>query len=358
MVRLVSLSTAIAAALIAAPFSSTLLSSTALAQEAKRPVMSPKVLTVIPPDLLPEETATGPIATKEITANIPNLQYVPNFEEKTNTLFERSKQHVYRRTIWGYEFSFKPLRMVDVDIPQAEGRMKRKLIWYMVYRIRNLGGHLAPAATDARIENAKPEENPKFAQRYQKVDVKKVDDLKDVFPPPAFFPSFVLRCNQFDWDSGKGEATEYLDKVIPAALPVIEKREQIERFTGKPLFDSVTISGQKIPLSTEDEDNSVWGVAMWEDVDPRADFISIAVGGLTNANKYKEFAEPKAGEPVGKNREYLKKNLILLFWRPSDTIAQSEKEIRFGFPTDPDVEARALKVFGLTSPVDYYWDYR
>jgi hypothetical protein len=354
MVRLVSLSTAIAALAL----SSAALSSTVSAQEAKRPVMSPKVLTVIEPDLLPEETATGPIATKEITANIPNLQYTPNFEEKTNTLFEKSKQHVYRRTIWGYEFSFKPLRMIDVDIPQPEGRMKRKLIWYMVYRIRNLGGHLAPAPTDARIETAKADENPKLAERYQKIDVKKVNELNDVFPPPAFFPSFVLRCNQFDWDPSKGDAKEYLDKVIPSAMAAIEKREQIERFTGKPLFDSVTISGQKIPLSTEDEDNSVWGVAMWEDVDPRADFISIAVSGLTNANKYKEITDPKAGEPVGKNREYLKKTLVLLFWRPSDTIAQGEKEIRYGFPTDPDVEARALKIFSVPARVDHYWDYR
>lgn len=352
MARLVSLSTALVA-LVAL-----VTSEPASAQTPKRAVMSPRVLTTIAPELLPEETFTGPVDVKEINANIPNLDYTPNFEEKTNIIFERAKQHTYRRTIWGYEFSFKPLRMMDIDIPQPEGRMKRKLIWYMVYRIRNLGGHLAPKPVDARVDNAKPEENPKFAERYTKTEVEKVDDLSKVFPPAAFFPQFVLRVNHFDWDPAKGDNKEYLDKVIPAALEAIEAREQVARFTGKQLFDNVTISGQKLPLSTEDEDNGVWGVATWEDVDPRADFISISIAGLTNANRFKEVAPPAAGEPVGKNREYTTKQLVLHFWRPSDTIGQAEREIRFGFPTDPELETRALKLFGVKSRVDHYWDYR
>ena len=38
------------------------------------------------------------------------------------------------------------MRMVYVDIPQPNGKMQRKLVWYMVYRVRNLGGHIKPRA--------------------------------------------------------------------------------------------------------------------------------------------------------------------------------------------------------------------
>src|SRR5207253_5624564 len=75
---------------------------------------------------------------------IKDLQYDPKLAATSSTVFERSKNVVMRRTIWNLEFSFKPMRMIWVDVPQASGRMQRQLVWYMVYRVRNLGNQLQP----------------------------------------------------------------------------------------------------------------------------------------------------------------------------------------------------------------------
>ena len=62
--------------------------------------------------------------------------------------------------------------------------------------------------------------------------------------------------------------------------------------------NSVEISGQPIPLSTATEDNSVWGVATWVDVDPRIDFFSIYINGLTNAYRW---TDPRDGVQGGRS---------------------------------------------------------
>src|SRR6187431_3107978 len=84
------------------------------------------VLKVIPPAALEGETFTDPIELHEIRKGLPGIDYTPNFEAKSKTVFERAKEATLRRTVWSLEFSFKPVRMVMVDVPQPEGKMKRK----------------------------------------------------------------------------------------------------------------------------------------------------------------------------------------------------------------------------------------
>ena len=36
--------------------------------------------------------------------------------------------------------------MIYVDVPQADGTLQRKLIWYMVYHVKNKGGITCPNA--------------------------------------------------------------------------------------------------------------------------------------------------------------------------------------------------------------------
>jgi hypothetical protein len=68
-------------------------------------------------------------------------------------------------------------------------------------------------------------------------------------------------------------------QILQPALEAIAARERV---TGK-LFDHVEIARQEIPLSNREEENSVWGVATWTDVDPMLNFFAIEVRGLTNA---------------------------------------------------------------------------
>jgi hypothetical protein len=155
-----------------------------------------------------------------------------------------------------------------------------------------------------------------------------------------FFPHFVFR----SLDLNK----EYLDQVIPVAIPVIQEREM----RGAKLYNSVEITKVEIPVSTENDDKSVWGVVTWEDVDPRTKFFSIFVQGLTNAYRLGANAQ---GRIV-----HLQKTLQLNFWRPGDSFNLREEEIRYGIPayTDTNDLSRALAFYNLKDRVDHLWIYR
>jgi len=117
----------------------------------------------------------------------------------------------------------------------------------------------------------------------------------------------------------------------------------------------------EIPLSDERLDRSVWGVATWEDIDPRMDFLAVFVGGLTNAFQTEDPPGAyKAGDPPGTGRIYRYKNLQLNFWRPSDPVLEHEEEIRFGVPADPDpaMQQQIFDRYGVKARLDYVWVYR
>ena len=79
--------------------------------------LAPGVLTVVPSASEDGETFSGPLPLVEVVTGIPDLDWVPNYTPKSNTLQELAKQVVLRRTIWHMEFAFKPLRMIEVDSP-------------------------------------------------------------------------------------------------------------------------------------------------------------------------------------------------------------------------------------------------
>src|SRR4030095_6217229 len=139
MVRRVQVICWMAAAIAAVSFS-----GSAWAQRSVPPrKFAPGVVITIPPAVEADGMISGPVALVEPLA-ISGLEYDPKLAPKSETIFERAKVVTLRRTVWNLEFSFKPMRMIYVDIPQASGRMQRQLVWYMVYRIRNLGNHLQP----------------------------------------------------------------------------------------------------------------------------------------------------------------------------------------------------------------------
>ena len=315
---------------------------------------APGVLTTIPPAPEAHEMVTGPVALAELPVAIEGLEYDPKIESKSSTVFERAKTVTMRRTIWNLEFSFKPLRMIYVDIPQGTGRMQRKLVYYLVYRVRNLGNHLQPQATNADLVKLLESSVPEAADLYakSKTTTNEVELFGRKTTELRFFPHFSLASIEYE--------KEYLDRVIPAALEPIKARE----FPGRPevkLHNSLTISEVPLPVSDEQNDHSAWSVATWTDVDPRIDYFVVYVQGLTNAYK---FEDPegvfKKGDQPGSGRKLLKKTLQLNFWRPGDTVDPHEEEIRYGARLDPDPaqQEAILKKYGVEKPVDYTWVYR
>lgn len=269
--------------------------------------LAPGVEVTIPPDRQEEETVSTH-SVIEILQGVPGLDWQPKLSPDTQTLREMATNTVFRRDVWCLEFTFKPVRMLWVDVPQRNGRMERKLIWYMIYHVTNTGGHLSPV----------PQNDGTYV-------------LKTADREVRFFPQFVLEAPEYK--------KSYLDRIIPVAVRAIQQKEDPQRV----LLNSVDVGSKRIAVSSELVDHSVWGVATWEDVDPRVDFFSVAIEGLTNAYRWIDSPDGfKAGDPPTKSTVLLQKNLVLNFWRPGDEFVEDQRVIRYGVP----------------GKVDYSWVYR
>jgi hypothetical protein len=201
-----------------------------------------------------------------------------------------------------------------------------KLVTYLVYRVRNTGKTLEPVEGEGGVFEAKPGGGE----------------------PIQFFPQFVLESHD---RAGNGDraAKAYLDRVMPAAVRAISQREM----RGGKLLNSVEMAEQPIPVSNDRVDRGVWGVATWTDVDPRIDFFSIYVGGLTNAYRWEDVAGAyRPGAPPGSGREFARKMLQLNFWRPGDELLQSEHEFRYGVPLGKS------NLYDVGEGVAFNWVYR
>jgi hypothetical protein len=209
---------------------------------------------------------------------------------------------VFRREIWCLEFTFKPVRMIWVDVPQPSGKMQRKLVWYLVYHVKNTGAHLQPSKQQDGTFLIQPADR----------------EIR-------FFPQFVLEAPEYQ--------KAYLDRIIPVAVAAIQQREDPNR----KLLNSVEIGSQLVPVSTELVDKSVWGVATWVDVDPRVDYFSVFIEGLTNAYRWVDPPEGfKPGDPPTAGRQLEQKNLMLNFWRPGDEFKEDQQTIHYGIPGKVD----------------------
>jgi hypothetical protein len=180
------------------------------------------------------------------------------------TLIEREEAKRLALDTWIIdEFMFKPPRMITVEVP-GKGR---RLLWYMVYRVTNKG----------KVRR--------------------------------FVPGFRLV-------DDKGKA--YLDVVIPKAQRAIQSREDPLRV----LQSSVSVVGDLEPSTEEGNDKSVYGVAIWDGIDPATDHFDILISGLSNA--YKKLEDPATGDVTTQ-----RKMLQLKFARPGDEFNLNEREIRY-----------------------------
>jgi hypothetical protein len=281
--------------------------------------LAPGVLTTIAPSLEPDDT----VSTHDLVEIRTNkaLEWKPQYTAASDTLYGLASNMKFRREVWSLEFSFKPLRMIEMNI---DGQTK--LVWYLVYRVKNTGQVLKPVEGEGGI----------FTTELAKGG------------PVRFLPKFILESNDRTAD-GKRVGKAYLDRILPSAVAAISQRET----PGRRLLNNIEISLQPIPVSDGRIDRSVWGVATWTDIDPRIDFLSIFVGGLTNAYRWTDVPGGyRPGDPPGKGREFVRKFLQLNFWRPGDELQQTEQELRYGVPL------KKADLYGVSDGVAYRWVYR
>lgn len=307
------------------------------AAKSKYRILAPGVETTIPI----EWDAADTVAIHDLVdvLKIPDLEWTPTHAPKTETLAERAKAVPVRRTIWNLEFTFKPVRFIRLDLPTAKGGSERKLVWYIVYRVKNNGQHLVPRERTeeekAELPGEKPGEKAELALLPKSVATDRKEAISLAFDPKAeakpqlrFYPKLVLECPRIK------PPKAYTDHILPKAIAAIQEREDANR----KLLDSVTIGRRPVGISTAKEDNSVWGVATWEDVDPTADVFSIYIHGLTNAYRWKDDPDKAQPDKPGAGRTYVEKVLKLNFVRPSDEFHQKEEEIRYGRADGVDYE--------------------
>ena len=317
-----------------------------------KPLLAPGVLTVIPPDI-DYESVTNRNDMTELLSVLPEID--PALQDEVRFKPEVwAKEIRYARDVWCLQFSFKPLRIIEVDIPNAQGSYDKKQVWYLVYNVENLG----PAKLNERKINSSlgsevpigdnkslpvPEDKtPQNLPRSAVLEVRQQTGLFEPRPgnnePIRFVPQFELATRRLvlgvmpidNSETGKREwqtetkAISYSDRIIPLALPAIMRREGIDK-----LETTVTITNKEIAPGQD-----LWGVAMWTDIDPRIHEFSIYVSGLTNAYRWSDRVTAdgtyentgKLGEGRVLSRKVLKTN----WWRVGDQNSVRESQIHFG----------------------------
>lgn len=264
--------------------------------------LAPGALTVIPADTAAEDTVRRR-DLPEVTVARGAMAWKPKRDAVTETLVEESRDRDFVFEVWCLEFAFKLPRLIDVQVPvlDAAGKptLKTKPCWYMIYRVKNVGWRKTIIDPD--------DPTRRTVETFEK--------------PIRFMPHFVLESMEgLGEDEGLSAYRGYLDRLVPAAMEPIRNREDPARR----FLDSAAMAEQELAPG---EDR--WGVAVWEDIDPRIDYFSIYVRGLTNATDWKLRPDPQAGSPS--LTQATLKSLRLDFWRPGDDRDVVEEEVSIGY---------------------------
>jgi hypothetical protein len=238
--------------------------------------------------------------------------------------FDWAKNATFRRDVYNLRFEFKPLRMIWVDMPQPSGKLQRKAIHYLVYSVTNV-----PVA-DQKSDPPRygwmhpvPDPNDPYKHKIEYQD-----------RPIRFVPEFLLESPEYH--------KAYSDRVIPVALAAIRAREdrlpptwsRKDKTSVRPPLRSTVEMATEITVG-----QTLWGVATWEEIDPKIDRFVIYVQGLTNAYRWRDLPEKyRPGAEMATYRKMFLKTLRLNFWRPGDEYYPKEAEIRRGYPGGPDYD--------------------
>lgn len=299
------------------------------AQDFVRPrPLAKGVLKKIPIDLNARDTFSLPMPLPDLKATA----FKPKTISNEDTLFGQSRRVImFRENVWQYEFSFTGLRQARLKIPKIDGRIVEKNVWYMVYRIRDTGKTMT-------FEEVK--KNPEFDHMINSLQRDKaVPADKKKFLPRFTLEGWVVSNAVNRTEANKYSKVAYRDEIDPVVLAQIQRRED----KNQKLLDTHQMSKAKIPFAKNDADPGVWGVAIWEDVNPRIDYVSVYVKGLTNAFRL--------GQDVKGDSKL--KTLQLNFYRPGDTVGQAEDWVDFGIPLvdNPVEQATICKRYHLPGPV-------
>jgi len=210
--------------------------------------------------------------------------------------------------LWIAEVQYKPVRHLFMNVTDPATRQtKRELVWYMIYRV--LPRDYTELAGDSRDSLLDKLQNP---------DLKPDNTVDAPEGFPLQVPRFVLRGD----DEGKQQF--YPDEVNLQIQRSVFMREFKERSAELRLLNSVQAITEIIePVSVTDPDplqKAVYGVAVWRNVDPKIDYLTVIMSGFSNAYR---ISQNDAGETIFEHKVIEQK-----FGRPGDIYNQQESEFR------------------------------
>jgi hypothetical protein len=282
--------------------------------------LAPGVLKVIPSALNARDTVSLPGPMPGLTAT----EYTPKVRSPKDTLHGLSQRVVFFRDVWEYEFAFTGLRQATLNIPTASGNAQQT-VWYLVYRVRNLGNSLS-------FEEVK--KDPDFA--YLTKDLRRNETISE----RNFLPRLTLEGWVYDDLEKNYASVKYRDEIDPAAADAIQAIED----PSVPLMDAVELSTATLRPIPDQDNTGAWGVAIWSNVNPKIDFVSVFVSGFTNAYRIN-----RNGDTI----DTVQKTLQLNFWRPGDAVKEPEDDIEFGIPLvdDPQQQVLITRRYNLPGPM-------
>ncbi len=221
------------------------------------------------PPKIPEVTLGPVLATHPVRKTALGFVNEQNRKQVFNERWIDASLLPGEQGIWVLDFAFKPVRIITIEVP---GKGRRQ-IHYLYYQVVNRTGK-------ARM----------------------------------FVPQFSLVPDE-------GDRVE--DAVIPKAVELIQNRED-------PLIKlhgAVNIMGVVPPSIKSGIDDAVFGVAVWDNVNPAADKFSVYVRGLSDGYKNVKGPDDKLVTKY--------KTIRIDFIRRGDQFQLKEKEIQL---LDPPYE--------------------
>ena len=287
-------------------------------------MFAPGVLHDIPSQLDVRDSFSFPMPLPGVNAEEVKLET----DSIGQTLYGMSERVILFRDVYQYDFAFTGLRQIKVAITGSDGVARNKNYWYLPYRIRDL---------DETLTYEEVKENPNLSQVSHVLKKGEPIDAEDRF----FLPRFTLEGSVFVPREKRYKKVAYRDTVNPAVARVIRAQEDPRMI----LLDGIQMSKVDIPKVKREAKAGIWGVAIWEDVNPNIDFVSVFVKGLTNAHRIKR------GEDGAIS--FLHKTLQLNFWRPGDDFEESKDRIKYGIPLveDPRRQVLITRRYNLPGPV-------
>jgi hypothetical protein len=220
--------------------------------------------------------------SQAVNPNERTVKPEPNVQDPDDIKSPTSK-------VWVLDFKFKDPRLIKVDVP---GR-GQKVCWYLWYQVIN-----------------------------------------NTPQPHTFIPDFELVTHDRN--------TVHHDQILPKVQDAIRQVEDPSDYLK--IKNSVTMTATPIPPSRKDADpRAVTGVAIWDDVDPDANYYSIFVSGLSNGWSLADDPEKPGVKSIVR-----RKTLQLNFKRRGDRYLQKSEEIQFVPPAQWIYRGSALSVPGLT----------